>query len=59
MDKGVVRTATSINIDKGLWKEFKGKCLHSERTATEQMETLIRNWLKLHSVRVVKTSTRG
>lgn len=47
----LVRSPTSINIDRELWKEFKMECARTGRTATDQLERLIASFLKTHKVK--------
>jgi len=54
----VARASTSINIDKDLWKRFKMRCAGDGNTVTEQMETLIGNFLNTHRVKTTKSTTR-
>lgn len=54
----VARASTSINIDRELWKRFKMRCAGDGTTVTEQVETLIRNFLNVHRVKVTKSTTR-
>jgi hypothetical protein len=52
------QVSTSINIDRDLWRGFKAQCAVAEVTVTEQMETLIKNYLSVHKVKIVKSSQR-
>jgi hypothetical protein len=53
-----VQTSTSINIDRDLWRGFKAQCAVAGVTVTEQLETLIKNYLSVHKVKIVRQSKR-
>jgi hypothetical protein len=54
----VEQVSTSINIDRDLWRGFKAQCAVTGTTVTEQLETLIKNFLSVHKVRIVRQSQR-
>ena len=39
------KTPTSVNIDREMWRKFKTKCAETGRTASSQVERMIRAWI--------------